>query len=529
MMIGATLLLRGAAAAAATRAAPTAAAAAAAAAAPALAAAAAAAARGYATAAVAAPRTVITTTPTPTAPRRSVTTTTAIAAAAGAGDEGDGRFSAEQVEQLKRVTEGLRGKLEKDAAEMKAAYGEQFADKVWQFDYYRHRASKFLPAAAVAACKDEKMRLPSMAAKQVAFFAQVLRDLPPDTFNAYAAVLPLLLSDLHFLLAVLHATGTPAAKAAFGRLTAAIRRGGDADVKEAAGHIAAVPVVPADEWPIPYEDPSFADGFKTKVYPYEVVPSFARAKDMLSLAEYMVLATTTVLEAQWAGFYATGDARYVRKVLRLAQAWSDFMYLPDHTDYWLSLEKKLPDDIMVRCGGGAGGEGGGGGAGGGGGVWGVSGTRAPDQRSPPPPPPPPATPAEYRQGRPRRCVTQRARAAVARCHLVHHCALAPPPGYVAATCCLDCMPHPRQPLHPSPNPSPTLQSWWRRPRARLRRCRTTLWRRRCGTASARRRRCATRTRRGSGWRCCRRCWPSAAGWQSTRRWTARRWARGGAK
>jgi hypothetical protein len=40
--------------------------------------------------------------------------------------------------------------------------------------------------------------------------------------------------------------------------------------KEAAAHIAAVPVTPVHEWPIPFADPTFDETFKTKVFPFEV-------------------------------------------------------------------------------------------------------------------------------------------------------------------------------------------------------------------------------------------------------------------
>jgi hypothetical protein len=61
-----------------------------------------------------------------------------------------------------------------------------------------------------------------------------------------------------------------------------------------------------------------------------------------------MLSTTAVLECLWAAFYATGQDIYVRRVLHIAQHWADFTNLPDHTEYCVSLEKKLPADIMVR-------------------------------------------------------------------------------------------------------------------------------------------------------------------------------------
>ena len=78
-----------------------------------------------------------------------------------------------------------------------------------------------------------------------------------------------------------------------------------------------------------------------------VAGSFPHAKEQLNAQEYCLLASSTVLESLWAGFYATGEASYIRRVLGIAEHWASFTHLPDYTDYCISIEKRLPDDIMV--------------------------------------------------------------------------------------------------------------------------------------------------------------------------------------
>ncbi len=79
--------------------------------------------------------------------------------------------------------------------------------------------------------------------------------------------------------------------------------------------------------------------------------AFKVAKTELGIHDYLMLASTTVLESLWAAFYATGEKRYVRRITELAQQWAAFSDdIPDHTDFWVNLEKKLPEALTVRLG-----------------------------------------------------------------------------------------------------------------------------------------------------------------------------------
>lgn len=95
------------------------------------------------------------------------------------------------------------------------------------FDYYKHKQHKFIPATISMSAADPKMQMPTVAAKQVVFFAHLLRDLPAEIYPVYSAVLPMILTDVHFLMAVLHNIGTPTGKSTFQRIASAVRRAGD--------------------------------------------------------------------------------------------------------------------------------------------------------------------------------------------------------------------------------------------------------------------------------------------------------------
>ena len=54
----------------------------------------------------------------------------------------------------------------------------------------------------------------------------------------------------------------------------------------------------------------------------------------------------SVLEAQWAAFYATGDACYVRRVCDIASAWAATAeQLPDAVAYLLDASRRLPAEV----------------------------------------------------------------------------------------------------------------------------------------------------------------------------------------
>jgi hypothetical protein len=120
-----------------------------------------------------------------------------------------------------------------------------------------------------------------------------------------------------------------------------------------------------EAWPLPFADAELsAEGWPharagAPPLAFEVTPVFAQARALLPHAEWLLVASTAVLEAHWAAFYATGDARYVRRIVRdVAPAWAEFAAaLPDAVQYVLSLEAPLPEALAMGGGGGGGGGG----------------------------------------------------------------------------------------------------------------------------------------------------------------------------
>lgn len=69
---------------------------------------------------------------------------------------------------------------------------------------------------------------------------------------------------------------------------------------------------------------------------------------MLSLQDYALLAMTTTLECLWAAFYASGEPRYIARIMAMGQHWADFADLPDAVQYLSSIQKPLPAEFTVR-------------------------------------------------------------------------------------------------------------------------------------------------------------------------------------
>jgi hypothetical protein len=141
-------------------------------------------------------------------------------------------FSPDQVEMIRKVQERLAVKMTKDKDELKRMSGGQHPVQVWMFDYYKTKQHKFLPAAVLMMLEDPKTHLPTVSAKSLVFGSHVLMSLSPDDYAIHDGTLPLVIPNLTFLLSLLHLVDTPAGKAAFQRMAAAVKRGGD-DVSNA--------------------------------------------------------------------------------------------------------------------------------------------------------------------------------------------------------------------------------------------------------------------------------------------------------
>jgi hypothetical protein len=69
---------------------------------------------------------------------------------------------------------------------------------------------------------------------------------------------------------------------------------------------------------------------------------------VLSFQDYLLLGATTVLECQWAQFYATGSALPIRRILSMGRHWAaQGEGLPDSVNYIVSLTAKLPAEVTV--------------------------------------------------------------------------------------------------------------------------------------------------------------------------------------
>jgi hypothetical protein len=134
-------------------------------------------------------------------------------------------------------------------------------------------------------------------------------------------------------MAVMRLVDTPLARAVGERLALSVRRGGSRALIEAGQHVASVPLgVPVEAWPLPCHVDADAASLLAlaalrgggEPLPFEVTGLFfAQARAALPLHDYVLVASTSVLEAQWAAFYATGDARFVRRVCDIASAWAE--------------------------------------------------------------------------------------------------------------------------------------------------------------------------------------------------------------
>jgi len=121
--------------------------------------------------------------------------------------------------------------------------------------------------------------------------------------------------------------------------------------------------VPIESWPLPCRADADAasllalaaprnggsgggGGAPPEPLPFEVTGLFAQARAALPLHDYVLVASMSVLEAQWAAFYATGDARFVRRVCDIASAWAESAaQLPDAVAFLLDAGRRLPAEV----------------------------------------------------------------------------------------------------------------------------------------------------------------------------------------
>jgi hypothetical protein len=198
-------------------------------------------------------------------------------------------------------------------------------------DFYRHREARYAVPAAFLAFQDAPSRTsPVASAKLIAFFAALFRAHPDAVTQAAATMAMLPGIDAAFILAVMRHVGTPAARTVADRLGVSVRRSQSRPLIRACQHAAAVPVVAVEEWPMPYDhvdalapwwSPTPPGGSPTP-WPWEVSGLFAPARDSMTLHDWLLVSSTAVVEALWGTFYATGDAKYIRRIADIASDWA---------------------------------------------------------------------------------------------------------------------------------------------------------------------------------------------------------------
>jgi hypothetical protein len=283
----------------------------------------------------------------------AVASRAASAAAAAAGPD------AAAAARLRTLADSLRASVAAGVTELERAYGGAHAEKVWMGEYYRHGEHRFaVPALALVSRDARAAAVPAAATKAAVFFGALLRALPEETLKQYAAALAMAEGvDAALMFAAVRAADTPASRAIFERMGASVRRSGNRAVMALAQHVAAVPLAPPSDWPFPHLPPALPAGARAAagVPPagappraHELAPASAAARDALTPAEYLLTSATTVLEALWAEFYATGARAPLRRVIALAASWAEFAATPDAVSYLVAIEKPLPAGLAFR-------------------------------------------------------------------------------------------------------------------------------------------------------------------------------------
>jgi hypothetical protein len=261
---------------------------------------------------------------------------------------------------IKRMAAEAAANIEKGAEALKARYDDRGGVMMWVTEYYRHREHKFTIPALMLMCEDERqLAMPSVVVKNAVFFSTLLRGLPADAASQYCAAMTMVPGlPMEIMLAIVHGAGTPVTGAVYDRLGASLRRSGNRDLLTAAQHIASVPPGPASSWPAPWEAKGgmgAAMGVRgawrapSTLYPWELLPAFSRARSATdtSFHDWLLLASTTHLEAQWAELYATGSRLPLHRVVQAAAGWAEFApTLPDSVDFLTNMSAPLPEELV---------------------------------------------------------------------------------------------------------------------------------------------------------------------------------------
>lgn len=279
-------------------------------------------------------------------------------AAPSRSSEGQG-VTEDQQDHVRRLASTIQNNVKEGEQSLKDDFGGEHAEKRWLVDFYKHKEHRyFVPACAIFLGDEAVTNMPSVASKTAFFFASALKSIPSDRLSSYVNTLPFVCDDQGLLLAILrHAgngLGIGPARELYEKMATSIRRkaAGTSDGRgliEAGQHVGSVPLLPAETWPLPFENAELSKSWQTITQPFELSPSWRPAKDILTFQQYCLLGSTTILECLWAGFYATGDKKFLYRVIEIASFWSEVASEagPDQVQYLTSIQTPLPSSLTV--------------------------------------------------------------------------------------------------------------------------------------------------------------------------------------
>ena len=242
--------------------------------------------------------------------------------------------------------------------------GAGSVEAAWASEFYRHGQHKYcVPALSLAVEAAGKVSSPALVAKHAVFYGALLRGLPADEFNAYASTLPAVDGmPLGTLVDVLGGVDSEHGRAVFARLSASLERSGSAEAQALLTHSRAVPRgTPVPRWPFPHLAPGLAEEKDMEAWkprageaprPYELTGLGPRLREACDGPTWLLHASTTVLECQWAHFYATGESAALRAVLMAALPWASTgaSALPGAPAFLVDLEKRMPEELSFASG-----------------------------------------------------------------------------------------------------------------------------------------------------------------------------------
>lgn len=231
-----------------------------------------------------------------------------------------------------------------------STYGGDTSSELWMQTLYKHGEADLLVPAVIRMTQSNAEDFDLVVdAKTIMFTSQVLRHMSEEEvktqFSRFFFSGESVSADI--VLSSLYAADTPATRACFDQFHKFLQQTKKGSAfSDLAEHLLRVPLAPLDLWPIPTEDEEFQATWKDTTSVYEVSGNLARVKENLNeFHDWGLLCTSTLLEASWTAFYATGDPSHLSRVLTIATPWKDFSSSLS-IDYVMHLDKPVPTDLV---------------------------------------------------------------------------------------------------------------------------------------------------------------------------------------